>query len=109
MQRQARRHGQRRSRWLSDTRSVLATPPVYCQHGPDPNGVAAMPSTFLSLHYHVVFSTNRREPFLAAEWRPRLHEYLGGTVRGLGARSEMVGGMADHVHLLFELKATHTL
>lgn len=68
-----------------------------------------MPSTFLSLHYHVVFSTNRREPFLAAEWRPRLHEYLGGTVRGLGARSEMVGGMADHVHLLFELKATHTL
>jgi REP element-mobilizing transposase RayT len=68
-----------------------------------------MPSTFLSLHYHVVFSTNHREPLIGTEWRPRFHEYLGGTVRGLGARSEMVGGTADHVHLLFELKATHTL
>ena len=68
-----------------------------------------MPSTFLSLHYHVVFSTKQREPLLRAEWRPRLHEYLGGTVRGLGARNEMVGGTADHIHLLFELKATHTL
>ncbi len=68
-----------------------------------------MPSTFLSLHYHVVFSTKQREPMLRDDWRPRLHEYLGGTVNGLGARSEMVGGTANHVHLLFELKATHTL
>jgi REP element-mobilizing transposase RayT len=68
-----------------------------------------MPSTFLSLHYHVVFSTNQREPSLGAEWRSRLHEYMGGVVRGLGARSEMVGGTSDHVHLLFELRATHTL
>jgi putative transposase len=68
-----------------------------------------MSSTFLSLHYHVVFSTKQRELLVRDGWRARLHEYLGGVVRGLGARSEMVGGMADHVHLLVELKATHTL
>jgi REP element-mobilizing transposase RayT len=68
-----------------------------------------MPSTYLSLHYHLVFGTKNREPLIALEWRARLHEYLGGTVRGLGGFPEGVGGVADHVHLLVGLKATHCL
>ena len=65
-----------------------------------------MPSTYLSLHYHLVFSTKNREALIAPEWRARLHEYLGGTVRGLGGFPEGIGGVADHVHLLVGLKAT---
>ena len=68
-----------------------------------------MPSTYLSLHYHIVFSTKNREPLLDQSWRLRLHEYLGGTVRGLGGVVEGVGGVVDHVHLLFALKSTHSL
>ena len=68
-----------------------------------------MPSTYLSLHYHLVFGTKNREPFIAPEWKSRLHDYLGGTVRGLGGYPEGVGGVADHVHLLVGLKATHCL
>lgn len=68
-----------------------------------------MPSTFLSLHYHVVFSTKSRLPMIQDHWRPRLHEYLGGTVNGLGGVSQGVGGVADHVHLLIGMKATHCL
>lgn len=68
-----------------------------------------MSSTYLSLHYHLVFSTKNREAIIAPEWRIRLHEYLGGTVRGLGGFPEGVGGVADHVHLLAGLKATHCL
>ena len=59
-----------------------------------------MASTYLSLHYHLVFGTKSREPFIAAEWRSRLHEYLGGTISGLGGFPQGVGGVADHVHLL---------
>ena len=47
-----------------------------------------MPSTYLSLHYHLVFSTKNRETIIAPEWRARLHDYLGGTVRGLGGFPE---------------------
>jgi REP element-mobilizing transposase RayT len=65
-----------------------------------------MSSTYLSLHYHLVFSTKHREPIIAASWRERLHEYLGGTIRGLGGFPEEVDGVADHVHLLVGLKAT---
>ncbi len=68
-----------------------------------------MPSTYLSLHYHLVFSTKNRETLIAPEWRARLHDYLGGTIRGLGGYPEGVGGVADHVHLLVGLKATHCL
>ena len=68
-----------------------------------------MPSTFLSLHFHIVFSTKDREPVIDASWRPRMHEYLGGTVNGLGGVSQGVGGTADHVHLLIGLKSTHCL
>ena len=66
-------------------------------------------STYLSLHYHLVFSTKRREPLIAEAWITRLHEYLGGTVKGLGGFPQGVGGIADHVHLLVGLKATHCL
>jgi REP element-mobilizing transposase RayT len=68
-----------------------------------------MSSTYLSLHYHLVFSTKNREPLIAAAWRARLHEYLGGTIAGLGGFPQGVGGVADHVHLLVGLKATHCL
>ena len=68
-----------------------------------------MPSTFLSLHHHLVFSTKNREPLISASWRSRLHEYLAGTVNGLGAKNQIVGGTEDHVHLLVELRATRAL
>ena len=68
-----------------------------------------MSSTYLSLHCHLVFSTKNRVPAIAADWQARLHEYLGGTIVGLGGFPQGVGGVADHVHLLVGLKATHCL
>jgi putative transposase len=52
----------------------------------------------------VVFSTKERRPLIRSEWRSRLHEYMGGTIRGLGQIAEKVGGVEDHVHLLLSLK-----
>ena len=68
-----------------------------------------MGSTYTSLHFHLVFSTKERCPFIHSAWRSRLHEYLGGTIRGLGGVADSVGGTADHVHVLASLNATHRL
>ena len=68
-----------------------------------------MAHTFLSLHYHLVFSTKQRRPLIIADLLPRLHDYLGGTVNGLGGIPQGVGGVADHVQLLVGLRATHCL
>ncbi len=74
-----------------------------------PAGGSIAMSTYLSLHYHLVFSTKRREPRIADAWIERFHEYLGGTVKGLGGFAQGIRGVADHVHLLVGLKATHCL
>jgi putative transposase len=68
-----------------------------------------MGSTFLSLNYHIVFSTKDRRPLIQSQWLARLHEYLGGTTSGLGGIPISIGGVADHVHLLLALKSTHCL
>jgi putative transposase len=68
-----------------------------------------MPSTHLSLHCHVVFGTKDRLALIDPQWRESLHAYLGGILRDLGGVPEAVGGMADHVHILAGLKATHRL
>ncbi len=66
-----------------------------------------MASTYTSLNVHIVFATKNRAPSIDASWRGDFHAYIGGTIRGLGASPIAIGGVADHVHLLICLKATH--
>lgn len=68
-----------------------------------------MPQSYTCLHYHIVFGTKLREPTITPEIRPRLWEYLGGAVRGEGGIPILVGGMADHVHLLVTLRQDRAL
>jgi REP element-mobilizing transposase RayT len=68
-----------------------------------------MPSTYTSLHAHLIFSTKERVPLIVKEWRDRLHAYLGGIVKGLQAVPLAIGGIDDHVHLLVGLKSSHRL
>lgn len=68
-----------------------------------------MPSTHLSLHYHIVFSTKGRAPLISRDWRDDLHGYICGIVRNIGGVPEAVGGVEDHIHLLIGLRATHCL
>jgi REP element-mobilizing transposase RayT len=56
--------------------------------------------------YHIVFGTKGRLPLIPDEMKPRLHQYLGGLVRGLGGIALEINGMAEHVHLLVKLKPT---
>src|SRR4029079_10151222 len=68
-----------------------------------------MASTHLSLHYHLIFSSKNRAPFIRENWRGRLHSYIGGIINDLGGIPEKIGGVEDHIHLLIGLRATHRL
>lgn len=68
-----------------------------------------MPSTHLSLHYHVVFSTKDRLPIINDRWRHRLHAYMGGAIYKAKGFPQVIGGVTDHVHLLLDLPATRRL
>jgi REP element-mobilizing transposase RayT len=55
---------------------------------------------------HLVFSTKHREPFIRTDCRDRTFGYLAGTLDALDCPVVLVGGMPDHVHLLFGLSRT---
>jgi REP element-mobilizing transposase RayT len=62
-----------------------------------------MPQSFVSLHYHLIFSTKNRQPLLTSDLQPRLNEYIGGILRAQGGVLLAAGGTADHLHLLVGL------
>ena len=67
-----------------------------------------MPQSLTKLYVHLVFSTKHRQPFLDDSIRPRVHGYLAEVVRDLSCPWVVVGGVDDHVHLLFDLGKQRT-
>jgi REP element-mobilizing transposase RayT len=63
-----------------------------------------MPQSLVQLYVHLVFTTKDRQPFLADKGlRERTHAYLAGICKGQGSPALLVGGVADHVHILCRL------
>ena len=68
-----------------------------------------MPRSYTNLIYHIVFSTKDRRPLITPDRQERLHEYIGGTIRGLGGISLGINGMEDHEHVLAKLRPDKAL
>lgn len=66
-----------------------------------------MPQSFTKIYVHLIFSTKNRQPFLDDEIRSRMHGYLATVVRDFGSQFVVVGGVADHVHILFDTGKMH--
>jgi len=65
-----------------------------------------MTHTFAQIAIHAVFATKGRAERLKAERAARVHAYIARvTNRDLGIAYQ-VGGAADHVHVLFDMKPT---
>ena len=69
-----------------------------------------MPQSLAKVLVHIVFSTKNRYPFLEDKnIREEMHAYLGGTCNNLDCPVLIVGGIADHVHILCALSRNHSL
>lgn len=63
-----------------------------------------MPQSLSSVHLHIIYSTRDRFPFLSKEdVRRETHAMLGGIANRLNCPPVLVGGVADHVHILLQL------
>jgi REP element-mobilizing transposase RayT len=65
-----------------------------------------MANTYTSLHYHIVFSTKDREPWIRAEMEQRIWAYLGGIAKENKMKPVQIGGIEDHVHILLGAPST---
>ena len=59
-----------------------------------------MANTYTSLHYHVLFSTKNREPWIIPEIEARVWRFIGGIARKHKMTALQVGGVEDHIHAL---------
>jgi hypothetical protein len=55
-----------------------------------------MANTYTNLHFHIVFSTKNRQPWITQDLESRLWEYLGGIARQNQMKALQIGGMEDH-------------
>ena len=63
-----------------------------------------MPQSLAQIYLHIIFSTKHRQPFLTdPTLRAELHAYLAGTCKNLDSPAVIIGGVADHVHILSRL------
>jgi len=65
-----------------------------------------MANTYTLLHYHVIFSTKNREPWLVPDIEERVWAYVGGIARAHKMMALQVGGIEDHIHALVTAPAT---
>ena len=66
-----------------------------------------MPQSLSKILVHTVFSTKDRRPFIRDKaLRAELHRYLGGILANHDCQPLIIGGVADHVHLLSTLSRT---
>jgi putative transposase len=68
-----------------------------------------MPSSYVSNHVHIVFSTKDRAKLIPEELEPKLWAYMAGIAENHGFQPLSIGGIADHIHALIELGPTFNI
>ena len=66
-----------------------------------PKGVWVVPLT--RLYYHVTWAVKGRTPLLEPAWEARVYNVIIKKVESLGGRVHAIGGVEDHIHVLFSL------
>jgi REP element-mobilizing transposase RayT len=68
-----------------------------------------MPSSFVQVYVHIVFSTKDRYPFLDSGIRQGLFAYIGKTIKNMGGVPIVINGPYDHIHILMCLPKVNSL
>ena len=62
-----------------------------------------MSHTYVNALFHCAFSTKGRRRLIMADLQDRLWPFMGGIAREQGFKAWPIGGVEDHVHLLFAI------
>lgn len=67
------------------------------------------PSTFTQLYIHVVFAVKFRNSLLNSTVQDGLHAHIASTLIDNGHKPLAIGGMPDHLHVLFGLNPNQSI
>ncbi|MBX3265868.1 MAG: IS200/IS605 family transposase [Acidobacteria bacterium] len=63
-----------------------------------------MANTYSQIYIQIVFAVSGRENLIAKEWKAELYKYITGIVTNHGQKLLAINGVADHVHILLNIK-----
>jgi putative transposase len=68
-----------------------------------------MPQSLAKNLIHLIYSTKDRAPCLSPKIRNALFAYKAGILNQCNSPALLIGGVVDHVHVLFSLSKNHAL
>lgn len=68
-----------------------------------------MANTYSQIYIQVVFAVYGRENLIDKSWREELYKYIAGIIRNEGQKLLAINGIADHIHILINLKPNASL
>ena len=68
-----------------------------------------MANTYTQIHIHAVFAVQNRLSLIQSAWCEELYKYITGIITNNGHKLLSIGGMPDHVHILFGFRPTQSL
>jgi REP element-mobilizing transposase RayT len=68
-----------------------------------------MANTYTQIHIHGIFAVKYRDAVISKNWVDDLYKYITGIVQNNGHKLLSIGGIADHVHLLFGMRPNQSL
>lgn len=63
-----------------------------------------MANTYSQIYIQIVFAVSGRENLISKEWKDELYKYITGIVTNHGQKLLAINGVADHLHLLLNIK-----
>lgn len=76
---------------------------------PSSGGAAQVANTYTQIYIHAIFAVQERANLIKKEWREELFKYIAGTFRNLNVKLIAIGGVEDHIHVLFALSPSMSL
>jgi putative transposase len=68
-----------------------------------------MANTYTQIYIQVVFAVQERACLIKSEWREELFKYITGILKNQGIKLIAIGGVEDHIHILFALDPKYAL
>lgn len=63
-----------------------------------------MANTYSQIYIQAIFAVEQRASLIQTAWKEELFKYIGGIFRNKKQKLIAIGGVEDHVHLLFGLR-----
>jgi REP element-mobilizing transposase RayT len=68
-----------------------------------------MPNTYTQVHIQAIFAVQNRISLINDTWQDELYKYITGIIQNCGHKLLQIGGMPDHVHVLFGMRPVQSL